>query len=134
MILRLDSSRAWNEGSSPNQLWDLPDVLLIRELALNVLGCSIQEEMRFEDWWECGKTHPEKGQGVEEGSQISHGTLDSVRTQHSALNFFGNCDKLKYIHLIFCPVLFIYLRLWEKPDMFTFPSSRQGSFQPENIT
>lgn len=80
MILRLDSSRAWNEGSSPNQLWDLRDVLLIRELALNVFGCSIQEEMRFEDWWEWGKTHPEKGQaalGVEEGSQISHGLSEN---------------------------------------------------------
>lgn len=87
--------------------------------------------MRFGDRWECEKTHWEEGQaapGEEEGPRVNHGTVDSVRTQHSALNSFGNCGKLKYIRLIFCPVLFIYLRLWEKPDMFTFPCSRQGSF------
>lgn len=49
--------------------------------------------MRFEDWWECEKTHREESEaapGEEEGPRVSHGTVDSVRTQHSALNSFGS--------------------------------------------
>lgn len=68
------------------------------------------------------------GKGQDAGPGIRRDTMSSVRTQHSALNFFGNCDKLKYIHLIFCPVLFIYLRLWEKTRRVYFPQFKARKF------
>ena len=27
--------------------------------------------------------------------------------------YLGNCEKLEHVYLIFCPVLFTYLRPWE---------------------
>lgn len=36
-----------------------------------------------------------------------------VEIQPFILSVFGNYAKLKYMHLIFCPASFIYLRLWK---------------------
>lgn len=59
-----------------------------------------------------GAARCEGDDGEVDGSRVMQDTRGWAGSLPFILNIFGDDEKLKYAYLIFCPVLFIYLRLW----------------------